>query len=462
MCRVRLERNFHTRIGHVIFTFLVLTRLLTYAFGADKPFVMPPEKPAEQITGELDVWAWNIAAGSLKEVLPRFNEHFPNIKVNIHTTMANIQSRFLLSLSAGVGTPDITQLVASETQRYISTKRMMDLTAVAAKYEKDFIPSFWKSCVYDGRIYAIPWGSGPCAVFYKRRLFKRYGIDPNMIETWDDYIEAGKVILKKSKGKTKMFHLPSAGAPNGLARMFEVFIQQNGGQIFDNQGRIAVNSARCLQAIGLLRKMFESGITVNEELFTHAHYASLKNNTVATYPIGAWWGGTIKDYAPETAGDWGVFRLPALEQGGLRTSNAGGSVLVIPDQCKQKEAAWAFVEFVLCRPDIQNIQYEAFDLIPCLIPSFDAPLYDQPDPFYAGQKVRRLFTRDIEKIHPLNQNKDWQEAIGYVSEVLGSWVANGMDAQDKVLLRRLEEKIHRRLGREIAPTSLCYKQDSTN
>ena len=114
------------------------------------------------------------------------------------------------------------------------------------------------------------------------------------------------------------------------------------------------------------------------------------------------------------------------------------------------------------RPDIQNIQYEAFDLTPCLIPSFDAPFYDQPDTFYAGQKVRRLFTRDIEKFHPLNQNKDWQEAIGYVSEVLGSWVANGMDAQDKVLLRRLEEKIRRRLGRQLAPTSLRYKQEDNS
>ena len=136
--------------------------------------------------------------------------------------------------------------------------------------------------------------------------------------------------------------------------------------------------------------------------------------------------------------------------------------MTIPDQCKQKEAAWAFIEFVLCRPDIQNIQYEAFDLIPCLIPSFDARLYDQPDPFYAGQKVRRLFIRDIEKIHPLNQNKDWQEAIGYVSEVLSSWVANGMDVQDEVLLRRLEEKIHRRLGRKIAPTSLRYRKEDNS
>jgi hypothetical protein len=44
----------------------------------------------------------------------------------------------------------------------------------------------------------------------------------------------------------------------------------------------------------------------------------------------------------------------------------------------------------------------------------------------------------------------------------GLKVADGMDAKDKVLLRQLEEKIHRRLGREIAPTSLRYKQEDNS
>lgn len=454
------KKSFHIGTGQVIFTVLVLVALLTFRVAAAEPFEMPPNTAPEQIKGEITVWAWNIAAASLKEVLPQFNEKFPNVKVNVLPTMANVQSRFLLSLAAGVGAPDITQLLLSETVRYISTKRMLDLTAVAAKYEKDFIPSFWENCVYEDRIYAIPWGSGPCAVFYKRHIFERYGIDPNEIETWDDYIETGKVILKKSNGKTKMFHLPIVGAPSGLALMFEILLQQNGGQIFDSEGRIVINSERCLQAMKLLRKMLESGITINEELFMHAHYASLKNDTVATYPLAAWWGGSIKDYAPETAGDWGVFRFPALEPGGLRTSNLGGSALVIPDQCKQKEAAWAFIEFVLCRPEIQNIQYRAFDLIPCLTPSFNDPFYDQPDPFFGGQKVRRLFTQDIEKIHPLNRNKDWLEGFGYVSLYLSEWAAGGMDYTEEILLSRIEEKMRRRLNREIAPTSLRYKQDN--
>lgn len=425
--------------GRKEFVIFTLLGLFTYSVYADESLKTPSDKPSEQIRGSINIWAWNIAAAALMKVTPQFNEEFPGIKVNVNTTFANVQSRFLLSLSAGVGAPDIVQLLLAEIQRYAATEQLMDLTSVAGQYEKDFMPSFWKSCVYDGRLYAIPWGSGPCAVFYKKHIFERYGIDPNKIETWDDYIAAGKLIVEKSNGKTKMFHLPVAGAPSGLAFMFEILIQQNGGQIFDEQDRIIVNSPQCLQAVKLLERMLKAGIVVNEPLFSHMHYASLNNDTVATYPIAAWWGGTIKDYAPDTAGDWRIFRLPALQPGGLRTSNSGGSVLVIPNQCRQKEAACEFVRFVLCRPDIQNIQYKAFDLIPCLIPSFDDPFYDEPDSFFGGQKVRRLFTQDIEKIYPLNRNKYYQEALGYVTLVLGSWVARGMDCSSEEVLVRLEK-----------------------
>jgi len=415
---------------------------------------MPANKLPQEIQGEIDVWAWNIAAGSLQKLLPEFNEKYPHIKVNISKTGWQVQSRLLLSLSAGVGAPDITQLLVTETQRYTSTGRLMDLTSVAGKYEKDFVPSYWQNCLYDGKVCAMPWDFGPCAIFYKRHIFKKYDVDPNKIETWDDYIEAGKVIFEKSNGKTKMFHLPIGM----LYEMFLIVLQQNGGQVFDEQGRVAVNSDISLKVINLLKKMLDAGITVNDPLYQHAHYASLRGETPATYPMGAWWGGTTKDYAPETAGDWGVFRLPAMEKGGLRASSSGGSVLVIPDQCKNKEATWAFVEFALCNTKSQIEHYKNFDLFPAWLPAYQDPFFDEPDPFFGGQKVRRLFAQDIEKIPPLNRTKDWPEAQAYLAQSLTSWASRGMVNPEK-MLAELEKKLCRRLNRQPAPSSLSLRKD---
>lgn len=449
ICKKNLLRSFGIN-GFVVFALLTF---VAYSVSVAEPFRMPSNKPPDQIRGEVNIWAWVTAAASLKEIIPQFNEQFPNVKVNIAVGLSNVQSRFVLSLAARVGAPDATQLNLYESQRYAATGRLMDLTFVAGRYEQNFAPSSWENCVLDGKVYAIPWDIGPCAVFYKRHIFERYGIDPNKIETWDDYIAAGKLILEKSNGATKMFHLPIGD----LYRVFTMLLPQSGAQVFDDQGRVVINSAATLKIMTLLERMLQSGITSSDLYFEHAHYASLKNDTVATYPIAVWWGGSIKDYAPETSGDWGVFRLPAFERGGLRASTWGGSVLVIPDQCEYKEAIWAFVKFALCTTEAQILQYKKFDLFPAWLPAHQHPFMDEPDPFFAGQEVTRLFTQDIEKIPSINWTTDWPEAQTYLAQSLSKWAARGMGSPER-MLAKLEKKMSRRLSREIAPSSLSLAQ----
>ncbi len=394
---------------------------------------------------EVDVWAWNIAAASLMGLVPEFENRHPEIKIRVDMTGADMQSRFLLSLIAGVGAPDISQLQLVDAPKFAPSGALMDLTDLAQKYEDRFTPSFWENCLYDGRIYAIPWDMGPCAVFYKRDLFERYNVDPESIETWADYIEVGKHIVAESNGRTHMLALSVAG----LFSFFEIVMQQTGGGIFDPEGRVIVNSPENVQALAVLRAILEAGIAAPVNAFTPEYLASFQDDTIATYPLAVWLGGSIKDYAAPTAGNWGVFRLPAVEPGGLRTSNLGGSVLVIPEQSDRKEEAWKYIEYVLCTEEAQIQQYRDFDLFPCLMTTFDDPFFDEPDPFYGGQKVRRLFAQDIEKIPTLTRTRDWNEAMRYITQMLSSWATAKMDHE--VFLSRVAVQLERKLSREIAP-----------
>ena len=420
---------------------------------AGPPLDTDPATHSDQVTGNIHIWAWNIAAASLDKLVPGFREVYPNCDVVVSMSGANLQSRFLLSLSAGVGAPDISQLQVREAPRYAVTGRLTDLTPVAKKYEKAFAASFWANCVYEGRIYAIPWDMGPCGVFYKRSVFARYGIDPDAIETWDDFTAAGKQLLERSNGKTKMLSLPTGA----MSDFFEILLQQNSGQVFDDQGRIAINSPETLEVLEVLKRLLEAGIGANLEPSAYTFLASFKSDTIATYPSAAWFGGIIRDYAPDSSGDWGVFRLPAIHPGGLRTSNLGGSVLVIPDQCAQKEAAWTYIEYVLCTPGPQIEQYRNFDLFPALTTTHSDPFFQEPVPFFGGQQVRRLFSLDIDKIPTINRTTDWMEALRYINQALSKW-ANGDRGSTQELLDRLEEKLSRRLGREVAPASRTCKK----
>jgi len=409
----------------------------------------------DELTGRIDVWGWNIAAKSLARLVPDFNRQYPHIVVNVDMTGARLQTRFLLSLSAGVGAPDVSQLQQTEAPKYMATGRLADLTPMAARYDKMFPASLWRNCTHNGKVYAIPWDMGPCAVYYRRDLFERFGVDPDSIETWDDFIAAGKVILEKSGGRTRM--LPLAGTSLGM--MYEILLQQNGGQVFDDEGRIALNSPQSEEVLATLGRLLESGICSRIPIWSHEFMAGLKDDTVATYPMAVWFGGTIKDTVQEYPGQpcgWGVFRLPALAKGGLRTSNLGGSVLVIPDQCRQKAAAWAFIEYALCTREGQLAQYRNFDLFPAFLPAHNDPFLDEPDPFFGGQKVRRLFTVDLTRIPRLNRTEEWVEATRYLEQSLTGWAAGGVKSDE--FLATLEQKLHRRIGRQISPMSLSMTE----
>jgi lactose/L-arabinose transport system substrate-binding protein len=404
--------------------------------------------PPERLHGNLMVWSWNIAAKSLQRLVPAFEQRAPKVRVDVDMTGAQMQTRLMLSLAAGVGAPDISQLQLTDAPHYIATERLADLSPVAEKYHDLFPASVWDNCTLHGRVYAIPWDVGPCAVFYRRDLFRKYGVDPEKIDTWDDYIAAGEQILQRSGGRTKMLPL---GA-NGLLPMFQMLLQENRGQIFDDQGRIAIRSRQAEQALEIIRRMRTAGIGSDIQLWSQEFLAGLNDEPLATYPIAIWFAGTIRDTVKDFAGpksEWGVFRLPAIERGGLRVANWGGSVLVIPEQCRNKAAAWAFIEYALCTQEGQIAQYRNMNLFPAYLPAMRSAELDQPDPFFGGQRIVRLFSTDVTRISRLNMTPTWAEASTYLEQALSQWAANGLHSAG--FFETLEQKMHRRLDVPIAP-----------
>jgi ABC-type glycerol-3-phosphate transport system substrate-binding protein len=289
---------------------------------------------------------------------------------------------------------------------------------------------------------------GPCAVFYKRSIFQKYGVDPNRIETWDDYIRAGETILRKSGGRTKMLPLGS----NALDWMFQMLIQQTGGQLFDDRGRISINSPQSRKALDIMRRLRASGICSDVPVFSQEYLASINSETIASYPAAVWMAGTMKDTAKDYGkGDitWGVFRLPAVERGGKRVANVGGSVLVIPAQCRNKEAAWAFIEYALCTREGQLAQYRNFSLFPGFLPALRHPGVDDPDPFFGGQPAGKVFATDVTSISRLNMTPNWTSATGYLDQDLSHWAATGM--HNEGFFEGVERKLQRRLDVPLAP-----------
>jgi lactose/L-arabinose transport system substrate-binding protein len=391
----------------------------------------------------VDIWGWNIAGASLSSLAPEFEARRPDVNIDVTISGTAMQSRFLLSMASGRGAPDIMQLQEREAGKYTNTGRLAEFTSWAAKHEKDFPASFWKSCLFEGKVYAIPWDIGPCAVFYKRWIFDQYGIDPQTIETWDDFLAAGKTMYEKSNGTVRLMPLAS----NALKDPFQMLILQNGGGVFDDEGRIIFDNPRNRDALELLRKLLDSGIcspiSSSEELLQ-----SYNGDIVAAYPGAAWLMANMKESAASRSGEWGVFRLPAFGPGGLRTSNHGGSVCIVPAQSDVVEPAGAFLEYAMCTVDAQLKQYNDWGLFPAYLPVHSDPRFNTPDPFFGNQIVTAVFAKDFDQLKPLIRTSDWDEAETYIGQALYDWARLRED--NDAFLKRVARTLSERFGRELA------------
>ena len=220
---------------------------------------------------------------------------------------------------------------------------------------------------------------------------------------------------------------------NDIEQMYELLLQQADGQVFDNQGKVAIDSPQSRLALSVIQQMRQAQICSEIPAFSQEWMSGFGDSSIASYPGAAWLGGIIKDTLGTTSpasGDWGVFRLPAIVPGGMRVANLGGSVLIIPQESSNKAAAWAFVRYALCTTTGQLTQYKKFDIFPGFLPALTDPKLAQPDPFFDNQNVTLLFAKDVDKIPPLNYTANWSEAKGYIQEDLSHWAATGMPNTD--------------------------------
>ena len=386
-------------------------------------------------SGEITVWSWNIAAEALDMLVPDFNKKYPDVKVTVvNMGHGDVRDKALAGCAAG-GTdlPDVVTIENSEAEVYWA--RFPDCFANLKefgieKYKDAFAPFKWAELSAGDAIYSLPWDSGPAVVFYRRDIYEKAGVDPASIKTWDDYIEAGKKILASTDGKVKMgtINLSDDDA------WFRPLANQQGCSYFDPNGEtVTVNQPGCVNALEILKKLNEAGLLALGDWGAQIQY--VKTGAVSGSLYGGWYEGTIRSNAPELEGKWGVYEMPAATEGGVRAANWGGSSLAITSASKNKEAAWAYIEYALATNEGQISMLKNRGLVPSLLASLDDPYVKEPQPYWGGQAIWSDILATMNKIPPYRGTQFYQETratimIKTVTDYLNGKFASAKDALD--------------------------------
>jgi lactose/L-arabinose transport system substrate-binding protein len=154
-------------------------------------------------TGKIVVWTWDGAKNALDLNLEAFNAEYPDIEV-VYEVMSNVDEyqKMIFGLSAGgEGLPDIVTIENSNLPQFLALGGLMDLTDKVEPYAANMNEFKITDATYEGKIYAMPWDSGPVALYYRTDVFENAGLpsDPEavsqLLATWEDYKNTAKIIM---------------------------------------------------------------------------------------------------------------------------------------------------------------------------------------------------------------------------------------------------------------------------
>ncbi len=362
---------------------------------------------------------------AVKSLLPRFNEDYPNIEVEVLSQgFEDHHTAMMTDLAAGEPLPDVVLLEISFIAQFSRAGGFRDLLVEpfnAGQYEDIFVPYKWaQPMTPDGRLVAMPKDIAPASIFYRRDIFEDAGLpsEPEevaeLMTTWEDWLDVARQLTRDTTGDGEPDHWAVAHA----GEVANMFVEAHDEGWFDEDGNPNLTNPQFVEGLEMARRIREEGLDADIGAWSTEWFEAIERGTTAMLMHGAWMGGHIRTWmAPETAGNWGVAHLPD----GMH-ANDGGSFFGIPETAEYPEASWEFIKWYTTQADVQAEMFVNNDIFPAVLEAFDDPAFDEPIDFYGGQRARQLWIEVAQnvpdvRVHPSDPIAD--ELFGQaVEEVL--------------------------------------------
>src|SRR5712692_191094 len=156
------------------------------------PAAAAPTVAAQPVTGKpvtLKVIYWSSSPEDhvvFEQTFKGFQDKNPNITVNFDDIPSDEFAQKALTMIVGGTPPDAMELHPAWVMNFILANQLTELTEIAKSDKAAYIPAqldFWSN---QGKLYGIPYYSGPSFLFYNKTLFKKHGA-----KTHEEHEKAG-------------------------------------------------------------------------------------------------------------------------------------------------------------------------------------------------------------------------------------------------------------------------------
>ena len=313
-----------------------------------------PVAKADEQDGKvvIDFWSfWGSATRRpiVEKIVSDFNKSQSKIFVKYtYLPWGDIWTKNLASIAAGHPADVVINDIANVPYRAINKQNTNLAQFVTPEIQKSFFPELWKTVLYKGAPYAIPFNTDTRVLFYNKKAFKEAGLDPNKPpQTWDELWAYAEKLDKKSGNKYSrigFYPLWNLGAEIWM------FNADKGMGWFDyaNGEDVKINTPAKVKALKWIQKWNEK-YTLNTINMFKAEFGSQQahpflSGKVAMFCDVASFYTQIRDYGKNM--EFGVAQLPEMVPGNGHWSWGAGFVAEIPNGSKHPKEAFEFIKYL--------------------------------------------------------------------------------------------------------------------
>ncbi|NIK79600.1 multiple sugar transport system substrate-binding protein [Paenibacillus castaneae] len=402
------------------------------------------------ISGEVTFWTFLDNKEKDAALQKAFNEVYPNIKLKtIFVPFGDLHDKLQTTLAAGKGAPDVALVEQGQFPRYSTGNVLEDLLQPqydAGKYQSLVSEYNWNrwSSIDGTKLLGMPWDVTPAVTYYRADIFEELGLP-------SDPAELGEYIQEPENFFTLAQTLKANGKYSMEWRDSPVHWLGDSYGYYDSEMNWVRNTDEFVKFLDISKQVNQLKIAPHDSIYSDKGKQRVKKGESPMYVAGTYGARDLEANFPDQKGKWRATTMPFGLNVGM-----GGSTFVIPAQSSNKDAAWAFVEFITTteaawklwieqsvQPDYKNITSQGWYLAhtnPYLGDQEDYKFYDE----LAGLLPVRRYTRLDGMAWPLwvegvlaalDKNIDSKTAIQQTQEN----IENKLKAEKDKLIKELQQ-----------------------
>ncbi len=167
----------------------------------------------------------------------------------------DFHTKMLTAVPAGQG-PDVAIMHTYEVPRYVEVGAVTEFSDADLKVlnlqQKDFNPKAWDGGIYKGKRYSVPLDIHCMCMYMNNPMFKAAGLwdgnKPKIPGTMAEYLATAKALTKGDQ-------FGAGWLQRGAPWAYQMYLWQNGGDLFDAGGEPTLNSPAAMEVAQFLQDM---------------------------------------------------------------------------------------------------------------------------------------------------------------------------------------------------------------